>query len=99
MKIIVDLCIVPIGVGTSLSEYIAECQKVITKAGLKHELHANGTAIEGEWDSVFIAIKKCHAVVHHMGAPRIHTNIKLGTRNDKNQSIDQKISSVKSFLN
>lgn len=98
MKIIVDFCIVPIGVGISLSKYIAECQKEILKSGLKHELHSNGTAIEGEWEEVFFIIKKCHEIVHELGAPRIHTNIKLGTRNDKNQSIEQKVESVKSLL-
>lgn len=98
MNVIVDFCIVPIGVGISLSKYIAECQKEILKSGLKYELHANGTAIEGEWEEVFFVIKKCHEVVHKLGAPRIHTNIKLGTRNDKSQTIEQKVESVKSLL-
>ncbi len=29
MKVIVDLCVVPIGVGVSVSKYVAECQKVL----------------------------------------------------------------------
>ena len=50
-QVMVDLCVIPIGVGVSLSEYIAECQKVLEGAGLKHEMHAYGTIIEGEWGS------------------------------------------------
>ena len=46
----VDLCLVPLGVGTSLSPYLALCQEVIEKSGLDYELGPNGTAIEGEWD-------------------------------------------------
>lgn len=60
MKVLVDLCIVPIGVGVSLSIYIAACEKVLMAAGLKTSLHSYGTNIEGEWDDVFAGIKQCH---------------------------------------
>ena len=53
MKVVVDLCLVPLGGGLSLSPYIAECQRVLEEMSLKHELHAYGTNIEGEWDEVF----------------------------------------------
>jgi uncharacterized protein (TIGR00106 family) len=98
MKVLVDLCLVPIGVGVSLSQYIASCEKVLTEAGLKTSLHSYGTNIEGEWDDVFAAVKKCHEVVHEMGAPRITTTIKLGTRTDRSQSMEDKIRSVKEKL-
>jgi uncharacterized protein (TIGR00106 family) len=99
MKVLVDLCIVPIGVGVSLSPYIAACEKVLTEAGLKIALHSYGTDIEGEWDSVFAAVKRCHEVVHGMGAPRITTTIKMGTRTDRNQTMEDKIRSVEEKLN
>jgi len=98
MNVIVDLCIVPIGVGVSLSPYVAACEEVLNKAGLKTTLHANGTNIEGEWDKVFAAVKKCHEAVHEMGAPRISTIIKLGTRTDRDQTMDDKIRSVEAKL-
>lgn len=98
MKVLVDLCIVPLGVGVSLSTYIAECEKILAGAGLKTSLHSYGTNIEGEWDDVFAAIKNCHEKVHEMGAPRITTTIKLGTRTDRNQTMEDKIDSVKSKL-
>ena len=98
MKVLVDLCIVPIGVGVSLSAYIAECEKILAGAGLKTSLHSYGTNIEGEWDDVFAAIRHCHEKVHAMGAPRITTTIKLGTRTDRNQSMEDKVDSVKRKL-
>jgi len=98
MKVLVDLCIVPIGVGVSLSTYIAACEKVLTEAGLKTSLHSYGTNIEGEWDAVFTAIKRCHETVHGMGAPRITTTIKLGTRTDRNQTMEDKVASVQKKL-
>lgn len=98
MKVLLDLCIVPLGVGVSVSEYIAACQRVFKDAGLKHEMHMYGTNIEGEWDDVMAAVKKCHEVVHQMGAPRISTSIRLGTRVDKDQTMEDKIKSVEQKL-
>jgi uncharacterized protein (TIGR00106 family) len=98
MQVIVDLTIVPIGVGVSLSAYVAACEKILSAAGLKIALHANGTNIEGEWDAVFSAIKRCHEELHDMGAPRIFTVIKMGTRTDKAQGMDDKIRSVREKL-
>jgi uncharacterized protein (TIGR00106 family) len=98
MKVLVDLCVVPIGVGVSVSTYIAACEKVLTDAGLKISLHSYGTNIEGEWDEVFAAIKRCHEVVHEMGAPRITTTIKLGTRTDRDQTMEDKVKSVQEKL-
>jgi uncharacterized protein (TIGR00106 family) len=98
MKVMVDLCVIPIGVGVSLSEYIVACQKIIREAGLIHEMHASGTNIEGDWDEVFAAIKRCHETVHAMGAPRITTTLKLGTRVDRVQSLADKVASVKEKL-
>ncbi len=94
MKVIVDLCVVPIGVGVSVSKYIAECEKILKDAELKTMLHAYGTNIEGEWDDVFNAIKKCHQHIHEMGAPRISSTIRLGTRTDRDQTMEDKIKSV-----
>ena len=98
MKVIADLCVVPVGVGVSVSEHVAACQRILKEAGLKTQLHAYGTNIEGEWDTVFAAIKRCHEVVHQMGAPRISTSLKVGTRTDREQTMEDKVSSVEQKL-
>ena len=94
MNVIADLCVVPIGVGVSVSKYVAECERILKDAGLETKLHAYGTNIEGDWDAVFAAIKQCHQVVHEMGAPRISTTLKFGTRTDRAQTMGDKINSV-----
>lgn len=94
MRVIMDLCIVPIGVGVSVSKYVVACHEVLEKAGLETKLHAYGTNIEGEWDAVMDAVKKCHQKIHEMGAPRITTTIKLGTRTDRDQTMTEKVESV-----
>ena len=98
MRVIADLCIVPIGVGVSVSEYVAVCQEVFAEVGLDTTLHAYGTNIEGEWDAVMAAVKRCHEIVHEMGAPRISTTMKMGTRTDRPQSMQDKIDSVNAKL-
>ncbi|MCP9914162.1 thiamine-binding protein [Cyanobium sp. BA20m-14] len=77
MKVIVDLCVVP---------YIAASEKVLTEAGLKFQLHPNGTAIEA-----------CHQVMHAMGCLRVYTNLKVSTRTDKDQTMEDKVASVQAL--
>jgi uncharacterized protein (TIGR00106 family) len=86
------------GVGVSVSPHVAACERVLRDAGLTLQLHAYGTNIEGEWDAVFAAIKRCHEVVHEMGAPRITTTLKFGTRTDRNQTMADKVQSVEQKL-
>ena len=99
MRVIMDLCVVPIGVGVSVSKYVAACEKIVKDANLKSALHAYGTNIEGDWDEVFAAVKKCHEKIHEMGAPRITTTIKLGTRTDRKQTMEDKVKSVNEKMN
>lgn len=94
MKVMIDLCVIPMGVGVSVSEYVTACQRVLEEAELEHQLHAYGTNIEGEWDAVMAAVKRCHEVVHEMGAPRISSTLRLGTRTDREQSMEDKVQSV-----
>lgn len=98
MHVMIDLCVVPIGVGVSVSEYVAECERIIEAAGLSAQLHPYGTVIEGEWDAVFEVVKRCHERVHAMGAPRVFTTLKVGTRTDREQSMQDKIDSVRRKL-
>jgi uncharacterized protein (TIGR00106 family) len=98
MKVIADLCVVPLGVGASLSPYIAACERILMDAGLKIRLHGYGTNIEGEWDEVMQAIKDCHQRLHDMGSPRISSTIRIGTRIDREQTLEDKIRSVEEKL-
>jgi uncharacterized protein (TIGR00106 family) len=98
MKVIAEFTLIPIGVGVSLSEYVAACERVLAGTALHYELHANGTNLEGEWDEVMQAIKTCHQTLHDMGVPRISTLVKIGTRTDRPQEMDEKTASVRAKL-
>jgi uncharacterized protein (TIGR00106 family) len=94
MRVVADICVVPLGTGVSLSPYIAACEKVLVAAGLNPRLHAHGTNVEGEWDAVFEALKVCHETVHDMGAPRVSTTLRIGTRTDREESAETRVNSV-----
>lgn len=94
MKVIADLCIVPIGLGVSVSKEVAACERILAAAGLKTHLHAYGTNIEGDWDRVFVAVKQCHEALHAAGVPRISSSMRFGTRIDREQTMEDKIRSV-----
>ena len=98
MQVMIDLCVVPLGVGVSVSNYIAECEKILHQAGLETQLHAYGTNVAGEWDDVFEAVRRCHERVHALGAPRITNTIRVGTRTDRAQTMTEKIDSVERKL-
>jgi uncharacterized protein (TIGR00106 family) len=98
MKVLAEVCIVPMGVGVSVSTYVAQCETIFAEVGLKAELHAYGTNLEGEYDDVMAAIKRCHEALHAAGVPRLFTTLKLGTRTDRDQSLDDKVASVKRKL-
>lgn len=98
MKVIVELCLVPLGVGVSLSPYIAACEQILRQAGLEVQLNPNGTTVSGEWQTVFQAIEACHARVHDMGCPRIHTVLTINSRTDRDQTAAEKVASVEARL-
>ncbi|MDY1591236.1 MAG: MTH1187 family thiamine-binding protein [Methanofastidiosum sp.] len=92
---IVEISFVPIGVGTSLSRYIAVVIKNIEKSGLKYQLTPMGTIIEGEWNEISKLIDYSHNLIFEMGIERIITNIKIDYRLDKKYSMQDKVNSVK----
>ena len=98
MNVIAEFTLIPIGAGISLSGYVAACERVLAETGLTYELHANGTNLEGEWDQVMDAIKRCHETLHDMGVPRISTFVMIGTRSDREQRMADKVSSVRAKL-
>ena len=98
MKVLADISIIPLGVGVSLSKYVAACERVLRDAGLEPKLHAFGTEVEGEWDTVMAAVRSCHNTVHEMGAPRVSATLKLSTRVDRVQTLGDKVRSVEDQL-
>jgi len=95
MKVVADISLSPLGVGASVSNYIAECERVFTDVGMRPNVHAEGTEVEGDWEQVFEAVRSCHERLHAMGVEHIETNIRLSTRTDVDESITRAVESVR----
>lgn len=94
MKIIADFCIVPMGVGPSVSRYVREIAGIIDRSGLVHVMHANGTNIEGEMAEITAVIEACCARLTEMGVERTFCTFVFSTRTDKTQTMADKLASI-----
>jgi len=95
---IIELSIIPIGVGTSLSKYVACVMRVVQDNGLKYESHSMGTNIECGWDDIVPLIKKCHDELNKMGVERISTSLRISERTDKPYTMEGKMISLEEKL-
>ncbi len=98
---VADLTVVPLGTGsTSLSAFVAACQRELQEhgRGLKFELTAMGTIIEGDLDLILTLARRLHEVPFKHGAARVSTTIRIDDRRDKIGSIDGKVEAVKEKL-
>ncbi|KAI6793746.1 hypothetical protein KC332_g16653 [Hortaea werneckii] len=94
-----DFCLVPIGTPTaSVSKEVAEVQRLLKKSGVKYSMHSAGTTIEGTWEECMRIIGQCHTMLHSNGVVRIQSDIRVGSRTDKKQSFDDKVSAVNKLL-
>ena len=91
MKALAEIQVIPIGVGVSVRKQVQRAHSVIRSSGLKVELHAYGTNVEGDLDTILSTIKRIHETLHAEGTPRLSTVIKLGTRIDKETSLEEKL--------
>lgn len=95
---IVELSIVPLGVGAGVSAFVAGAIRVLEKTALKFELTAMGTIISGDLDEILTAIRKMHESCFEAGAVRVLTQIRIDDRRDRESSVERKISSVREKL-
>lgn len=94
---IVDFTISPVGVGESLSSYVADMFEIIEKSGLPYEQHSMGTNIEGSWDDVMKVIKECRDRMLER-ANRISISIRIDERKGVKDGIDKKVASAEAKL-
>ncbi|MFW9780515.1 MAG: MTH1187 family thiamine-binding protein [Candidatus Heimdallarchaeota archaeon] len=96
-KIIAELSTFPVGLGTSLSEFVKKAVKEIDsfpKIRVIH--HPMGTVIEADsLDQVFSVTKLAHEAILNAGADRVITQLKIDDRRDKARVMEDKIEAIK----
>lgn len=88
-----EFSVVPIGKGESVSQYVAECIKVVEASSLPYKLNPMGTVVEGDYDAVMAVVRECHMRVMGM-ASRVITTVKIDDRKGVGNAIDRKVQSV-----
>jgi uncharacterized protein (TIGR00106 family) len=87
----------PVGVGVSLSKYVAGSLKLIEESGLPYRINPMGTVIEGDFDEVWALLGLIHSTMAGK-ADRVVTTIKLDDRKGVTGCLDRKIASVEEKL-
>lgn len=91
-----ELSIVPLGEGTSVSSILAHAIKELENKGVKYEVTPMCTVFEA--DSVEEALniaKAAHEAVFKQGVKRAVTTVKLDDRRDVERNMRSKVSSLK----
>jgi len=94
---LVEFSIVPIGMGESVSQYVAECIKIVEDSGLSYKINPMGTVVEGEYEEVMALVMRCHMRIVDL-CPRVITTVKIDDRRGAKGVIDRKILSVEKKL-
>ena len=93
--IIAELAIFPTSEGSSVSRYVKEAIRVIEASGLRSETGGMSTTLEApDLKSLFRVIEDAHAAILKMGARRIHIDLRVDHRLDKEATIASKKGAV-----
>ena len=93
--IIAELSIFPTSEGASVSKYVKQAIRIIEASGLKHETGGMSTTIEApDMETLFDVIQKCHETLVKMDVKRIHIDLKVDHRLDKEATIESKLKSL-----
>lgn len=95
--VLLEMSIVPMGAGESVSQEVAECIDLVDRSGLDYEVHAMGTIVEGELDAVLNLMRDCiEKLAAH--ADRVTCSAKLDYRKGQSGRLAAKVDSVEQKL-
>jgi uncharacterized protein (TIGR00106 family) len=95
--VLLEMSIVPLGQGESVSKYVAQCIDLVDRSGLDYELHAMGTIVEGELAEVLALMQRCIEEVAK-SSNRVTCSAKLDYRKGVAGSLQTKVASVEQKL-
>lgn len=75
-SVVAEFSVTPMIEG-EMKPFVDSALQEIEKAGLKHEVGAVATTVEGELDQVLDAIKHAHEAVLNQGVERVVTDIRI----------------------
>ncbi len=94
---LLEFSITPLGVGESVSQYVARAVDIVDKSGLDYRLHAMGTEVEGSLGELLALLGKCIEAVA-ADCDRVSVSAKLDYRKDHAGALAAKVASVEKRL-
>ncbi len=96
---LMEITVVPLGAGTSLSKYVAKAIRALEGVPeVDYELTSMGTIVLGRMDRLLEAAQKMHQAVLDAGAQRVETVIRIDDRRDKTVTLASKLAAVQKEL-
>jgi len=93
--IIAELSIFPTSEGPSVSRFVKEAIRAIEASGLRSETGGMSTTIEApDLATLFRVVQGAHQAILKMGAKRIHIDLRVDHRLDKEATIVSKLRAV-----
>ncbi len=94
---LLELAIVPLARGPSLSADVADLVKLIDSSGLDYRLTPAGTVIEGDWDQLVDLAKRCHLEMRKR-TKRVITFMKVDDYDERTGRLTGMLESVEKRL-
>ncbi len=90
---LLELSVIPLGRGRSISADVADMVKIIDASGLDYRLTATGTIIEGTWEQLMNLAQKCHTEMRRK-TERVVTDMKLDDYAERSGRLAGAVASV-----
>ena len=90
---LLELSVLPLGRGRSISTDVADLVKIIDTSGLDYRLTAAGTIIEGSWDQLVDVARTCHAEMRKK-TERVITFMKMDDYGERTGRLAAAVASV-----
>jgi len=91
--IVADFTTIPMGTGTSASQYVQAVHELLNQSGIKFINGPMSTAVEASsFEQLFEVIEEANKKLADMGVQRIITSIHIDYRLDKDINIESKLS-------
>ncbi|HOM72562.1 MAG TPA: MTH1187 family thiamine-binding protein [Armatimonadota bacterium] len=89
MSVVAEFSVTPMVEG-EMKPYVDAAVDEVKKSGLKYEVDAMGTTIEGDLDQVLETIKRAHHAVRNKGVHRFFTELRIDDK-EEGTSIDEEV--------
>ncbi len=90
---LLELSVIPLGRGRSISADVAGLVKIIDASGLDYRVTAAGTILEGTWDQLMDVARKCHTEMRRK-TERVVTFMKLDDYEERTGRLTAAVASV-----